>query len=54
MDELNFIAVITEQKLVHSLPIQSHTVYTKSSHFLSFNSPVTQRKVVNHKTLLFL
>jgi len=54
MDELNFIAVITEQKLVHSLPTQSHTVYTKSYHFLWFNNPVTQRKEVNRKTLLFL
>lgn len=54
MDELNFFAAITEQKLVHYFPIQSHTLYTKSSHFLWFNSPVTQAEEVNHKTLLFL
>jgi len=54
MDKLYFIAAITEQKPVHYLPIHSHTLYTKSSHFLWFNSPVTQGKEVNHKTLLFL
>lgn len=53
MDKLNFLAAVTEQKLEQYLPVLSHTLYTKSSHFLWFNSPVTQGKEVNHKTLLF-
>lgn len=44
MDELNFIAAITEQKLLHYLQIHSHTLYTKSSHFLRFNNPMAQGK----------
>jgi len=54
MDELNFIAAITEQKLVHYLQILSHILYTKSSHFLRFNNSMAQGKEENHKTFLFL
>jgi hypothetical protein len=53
MAELNFIAAVAKQKPVQYLPVHSHTLYTKSSHSVWFNRPMTQGKVENCKILLF-